>query len=486
MLYHYKKSLSRRTFLHGTGSVLVSLPFLDEMCVRSAYAASPEPPPRAITTFFGLGVPPHVQDDFLGDLSGPMEPLRKHRAKLGFVRGLAFPGTHHLGGGMGAFTGMKEVAGEGKRAGGPSIDQVFLQAHYEGGGPGIGTLGMGLFHTYLTDDTDHRRFKSWKNNGSIGSEVHTSPRALFNRLFGQLPQPSPDDNVARMRRSVLDSVVEQYKYWTGDAGGLGAASRSRVRDHLARVREYEQRAFPDDVPIEPLGPVCARPGEPSDPYNFPSESYKAGINVNVKDLTDTWRLNVDLFALALQCDMTRIAWAHFLNVGDRIDLQGDYRYEGSLIHRFNDAAQLKNTDFGKDFPEDKLVSHEWFHKWNERGDPGGEIAAHHLHFYMREIAYLLTRLDDPDHLDENGGTILDNAMFAMTTELAKPGDHTTRDVFHAIGSGNDRFKTGGNISGRGDRIRPSADMYNALLRGYGIEQTIAPSELDQEMTEIRL
>ena len=42
---------------------------------------------------------------------------------------------------------------------------------------------------------------------------------------------------------MLDSVVDQYKFYTGANSPLGAASKARVTEHLERIREYEQRAY---------------------------------------------------------------------------------------------------------------------------------------------------------------------------------------------------------------------------------------------------
>ena len=44
-------------------------------------------------------------------------------------------------------------------------------------------------------------------------------------------------------RSVLDTVVDQYKFYTGANSPLGATSKSRIAEHLERIREFEQRAF---------------------------------------------------------------------------------------------------------------------------------------------------------------------------------------------------------------------------------------------------
>ena len=75
--------------------------------------------------------------------------------------------------------------------------------------------------------------------------MQETPRELFERVFGKAAEAegAVDERRLRQRRSVLDSVVEQYKFYTGSRSPLGAASKARVAEHLERIREYEQRAF---------------------------------------------------------------------------------------------------------------------------------------------------------------------------------------------------------------------------------------------------
>ena len=65
----YSRVLSRRTLLRGAGTVVIGLPFLEEMRVRSVYAAPGQAPVRAIDIFFGEGMPNHVQEDFLAGMT---------------------------------------------------------------------------------------------------------------------------------------------------------------------------------------------------------------------------------------------------------------------------------------------------------------------------------------------------------------------------------------------------------------------------------
>jgi hypothetical protein len=75
--------------------------------------------------------------------------------------------------------------------------------------------------------------------------MQEKPRDLFERVFGkiELAEGGQDVRRRRLKRSVLDTVVDQYKFYTGKNSPLGAASRSQVADHLDRIREFEQRAY---------------------------------------------------------------------------------------------------------------------------------------------------------------------------------------------------------------------------------------------------
>ena len=452
-----RRVFDRRTFLRGAGTVAIGLPLLDEMISTRALAAPGDPPARTITIFFGEGMPTHVQEDHLASLSGPLAPLKPHQPKIGFVRGVGFPqiGTAHSAGGMCSFTGVPFV--DLNRAGGPSVDQVMLQELYPQGLPAtmIPTLAMGFYGSYRTSGDFFRRVKSWKNDGTPSEIPKAYPSELFKRIFGDEPGAGED----RRKRSILDSVIAQYRSLASEGSNLGARSRARIKEHLERVRQYEARAFSETG--------CKRPDAVSDPALYKGQKSFNGVNLMVDDISTHWRLNVDLFVLAFQCDLTRVGVAHFLNVGDRIDLRGDYRYNGKLIYNFNDSR-----DRPSGVGDGQAVNHEHFHDWDKRGN---KVAEHHMHFHMREIAYLLSKLDDKSALDANGKTLLDNAMVMMTTELSEPGAHKVSNIIHMLGSANGRFKTGGNVTMAGNGKRPAVDLYNTVLASYGIKRRLGSS-----------
>src|SRR5690606_16703835 len=82
-------------------------------------------------------------------------------------------------------------------------------------------------------------------DGTVAAVMQERPRDLFERVFGAIALAGDDTDLRRQRlkRSVLDAVVDQYRFYVGSASPLGATSRARIADHLERIREYEQRAY---------------------------------------------------------------------------------------------------------------------------------------------------------------------------------------------------------------------------------------------------
>lgn len=473
----YRNVLSRRTMLRGAGSVAIGLPFLDEMRVSSVWGAEPEPPPRLLTVFFGEGCPITVQDQHLGALTGPFAPLAPVASKLGFCRGLRFPDEHHYGGGSGVFTGARQVGEDGAQTTGPSVDQVLLGQAYPDGLPEgvLATLAMALVGTYHPDNGDPavRYVKCWNDSGNPVTIPRFSPADLFTSIFGAGPGGGSAQEEKRKRRaqSILDSVIDQYDHLTGDAAGLGMESRARISDHLDRVREYEQQAFGD------ISAICEVPRPPGELPLLNGQLHHAGIIYDVGEFSTAWRLMADLYALAVHCDVVRFGNCHFLNVGDRINFQGDYVVDGEVVYTFDDYG---NTPTEQDLGTH--VNHEHFHDWTTTGSP--VHADWHLHFYMRELSYLLQRLDDPEFSDENGQTVLDNATIVMSTELSDPGPHLSRDVIHAYSAGNERFRVGEMVTAPGSPQRPAVDFYNTILEAYGFDPTMGDPGQYQPVGEV--
>lgn len=468
-----QQPINRRTMLKGLGTVTVGLPLLEEMLGSAAFAAAKQNVPvRAFNVFFGLGIPAPLQTEGFDGVLEPLGPLAKKLLILRNVdqvrcdeKGI----NAHFDGASGAFT-AEPPNGEA-RAGGPSIDQVIRRAHYPKGLPAgmVPTLVAG---TFFRRSRVSRYVHSYNQDGTVAATMQEKPRDLFERVFGTVSfaKNESDARQRRLKRSVLDSVVDQYKFYTGPNSPLGAASKARVAEHLDRIREYEQRAYAmkHKDPKSPALPPRSRieHGGQADPGG-------QGIDITLEELTSEWRLMADLYALAIQMDRVRFGSVTFLAAGERIRLTGKYEYGGRTIWEFDDAAQHNATG-------DKGCSHEWWHKFNEKKK--NEQLRAHAHLKMREAAYFLGRLDGRDALEANGKTILENSLITVSTESGDGRHNNVKrelsGVFHAITGANGRFKTGRIL----DVGAEGLDVYNTMLAAMDVSDRLGPRK--RKMTAI--
>ena len=462
-----QKKISRRTALKGAGSIAIALPLLEEMLATSTMAAAPDPvPSRSFNVFFGLGIPKSLQTE---GFRGVLEPLKPLADKLLILQNIdqvrcdEKGSNAHYDGAIGAFT-AEPPDGEAK-AGGPSIDQVIRKAHYPHGLPPdmVPTLIGG---TFFRRSRVGRYVHSYNQNGTVAATIQERPRDLFERVFGTITLAGDTTHLQRQRlnRSVLDSVVDDFQFYTGANSPLGATSKARVADHLDRIREFEQRAFSlkDRDPRAPQLPPRSRI-----PHDGTADPGGQGIDITVDELTTEWRLMADLYALAIQMDRVRFGSITFLAAGERIRLTGDYQYEGRKIWEFADAAQHNASG-------DKGCSHEWWHKFKE--NKKNEALRAHAHLKMREVAYLLHQLNSADSQEANGRTILENSLITISTES---GDGRHNDskrelsgIFHAITGANGRFKTGRIM----DVGAEGLDVYNTMLAAMNVSDRLGPTD----------
>ena len=461
------RRLSRRTMLKGVGAATIGLPLLEEMLVSNATGApKSEAPVRAFNVFFGLGIPAPLQKE---GFDGVMEPLKPLGEKLLILRGVdqvrcdRSGMNAHYDGATGAFT-AEPPDGEAK-AGGPSIDQLIRKARYPDGMP-AGMVPTLVGGTFFRRSRVGRYVHSYNDDGAVAAVMQETPRDLFERVFGTIALAGNETDLRRQRlkRSVLDSVVDKYKFYTGNNSPLGATSRARVADHLERIREYEQRAF-SLKRRDPNGPQLPPPSQVA--HGGQADPGGEGIDITLEELTTEWRLMADLYALAIQTDRVRFGAITFLAAGERIRLKGKYEYGGRTVFEFDDGGQRKASGSNG-------CSHEWWHDFDEKKK--NEQLRAHAHMKMREIAYFLQRLDSPECMEANGKTILDNSLLTISTES---GDGRHDDVkrelsgiFHAITGANGRFKTGQILDVGAEGI----DVYNTLLGAFGVSRRLGPDQ----------
>lgn len=461
--------LPRRTFLRGLGSIGVGLPLLEEMLPTTARAAATTVPIRAFNVFFGLGIPMPLQEEGYDDVLEPLKPLRD---KLLVMRGVDQVRCDqrgmnaHFDGASGAFTATPP-AGEAK-SGGASIDQLVRRHEHPDRMPDgiVPTLAAG---TFFRRSRVSRYVHSYHPDGTVAAAMQERPRDLFERVFGVVALPKEGDEESlrehRLRHSVLDSVVDQYRHYTGANSPLGSASKSRLSEHLERIRELEQRAYqlkkrdPNAPELPPESKILH--GGLADPGG-------EGIDITLEDLTTEWRLMADLYALAIQMDRVRFGSITFLAAGERIRLKGKYEFNGKTRYEFDDRRERKADGA-------KGCSHEYWHGFDPKKD-NRQLRAH-AHMKMSQVAYFLDRLaNGSDVVEANGRTILENSLVTISTESGD-GRHSDvkrelSGVFHAISGANGRFKTGEIMDVNAEGI----DVYNTMLTAMGVEERLGPSD----------
>ena len=459
-----KKKINRRALLKGLGSVSIGLPLLEEMITVDALGASDAKiPVRAFNVFFGLGIPSPLQSEGFNDVLEPLKPLSDKLLIMRNVdhvrcdvRGI----NAHFDGATASFTA--EPAGGEAKAGGPSIDQVIRHSNYPDGMPN-GMISSLVAGTFFRRSRVGRYHHSYNLDGTVSARMQEKPRDLFDRVFGSLSSANDqENNNKRLKRSVLDSVLEQYRFFTGSNSPLGAASKGRIKDHLERVREFEQRAFSLAKKNE-QGPK-APPPSPL-PHGGPADPGGEGIDIELEELRTEWRLLADLYALAIEMDRARFGSITFLAAGERIRLTGEYKYNDQVRYNFNDSTEHGRGGSGG-------CSHEWWHKFDEKRD-NKQLRAH-AHMKMNEIAYFMNRLDRVK--EPNGKSLLENSLLTISTESGDGRHNNVKrelsGVFHAVTGANGRFKTGQIMDVKAQGL----DLYNTMLEAMGAERRLGPKD----------
>lgn len=454
------KRMSRRTFLRGAGTVAIGLPFLAEMAPSIAVGAPGDVPNRLVTVFFGLGLDPSWQNDF----AGPLEPLRPFASKMASFSVNMGQGTE---GGAHCATSAVVFVGERQRsvnvAGGPSIDQLMRREL----DPAAPVLTSGLW--WRRGACDAQALRVYNPDGSARSPIKR-PSEVFDTVFGSYePPPDPTDPVdpdaeerrreLRIKRSVLDAVLDQYQHLTGDASYLGRESKLKIEQHLTSIREIETQLAPADTIIDagdgsgdgttgglPMG--CVLPSRPIDPdiADYDRFTYGTGGSAPTiawEDVQRVFHLHADLYALALRCDLVRYGNLAFESAGGHTNFSGTY------------SAMGDSTDFPGDSQHDT-----YFHG----NQPMHARLVQHL--AMSNLAYFVQQLDDPAFVEPNGRTVLDNSCVVIGTEYG--WNHSPNQAFSAVLGGGGRFRSGFFT----DRRINCIDLYNAIMAGYGVPASI--------------
>ena len=402
--------ISRRTLLRGLG-VSLSLPWLEAMGPLGAWAEAADPKSVAPNRMAFLYVPngKHMPEwtpkqeggDF--ELSPILEPLANVKHKLLVLSGLTADKARPYGDGgggharaMAAFlTGVHPNKTDGTDIrNGISVDQA--AAVRIGEKTRLASLEVGTEHGAMAGNCDsgyscvYTSTMAWRS-ATQPLPKQVNPKLVFERLFGSGDKQQKKRNARQ--KSILDYVREDSK---GFSNGLSTSDVRKLDEYFSSIRDIELRM----ERAEKLPPVKT-PDYPA-PLGIPA-SYEAHI-----------RLISDLLVLAFQADVTRVATFVLANEASNkpypfIDVPEGHH---DMSHHGGDAAK-----------QDKIKSINLFH--------------------IRQLAYLLERLDE---IQEGDGTLLDHSMIAYGSGIHDGNAHNHEDLpILLAGGGSGTLTTGRHI-----------------------------------------
>jgi hypothetical protein len=421
-----KKALDRRTFLRGAGLAL-SLPLLDSMIPAMAATSTTAANPAIRLGFVYVPngiVPKHWVPQGQGatfELMPTMKPLEAYRDQLVVLSNLGQRNGQSLGDGGGDharagaswLTGVHPKKTEGSDIhAGISADQI--AARQLADKTQFGSLEVGIEENTLAGGCDsgyscaYTNTISWRGP-TTPNPMEMSPRALFDRLFGDGGTTDPAARVRRMNqdRTILDFVLSDVSRLQTN---LGARDKSKLDEYLQGVRDIERRIQKAEEQAATMKlPVMERP---------------VGIPETFEEHA---KLMSDLIVIAFQTDMTRVVTYMMAREGSN----RSYREIGipdghhSLSHHMLDAVKIEKLQ-----------------KVNQ--------------LHLKAFAYLVGRLQaTPD----GDGTLLDHSMFLYGSSIRDGNVHDHLDLPLVLAGG----KSAKIAGGRHVQYKPETPMTNFLL-----------------------
>ncbi len=462
-----KKPVSRRHFLRGFGGVTLGLPFLEALAPRSAQAQ--QAVIQRFGVFFGCngvdmgrwfpnGAYGSLTDQHLAGTAN--EALVPFRSKLLFPRGLHMAprsGGRDPGGGddHGRCMAIKLTAFpaglEGGLAQGPSIDYVLAQAMNPGPqGARRPALNMMVGRPGGFAGLD---YISYSGAGQAIAAVNNPWNAYASLVSLNTVTDQSAEARARIllkRQSVLDLVETQFGRLRQLP--LSVNDRQKLDMHFTAVREVE-------VQLSATGLACLDSGIEARATPFQGNPAFATEEAQYPLVAD---LQVDIYALALACDMTRVATLHF----DRGSGGPTFRWDG-MNHEYN-HHKLSHGKVRDDCFGDSVAN-------GCSNVAGFQDMLHDIdRWHSRKFARLLERLDA--YVEADGRTVLDNSAILYTNEMSDGKLHSFMDLPYIIaGSAGGRFRQ--NLyyplgpEGQTDASAPHNRLLNTLVNAMGVQSS---------------
>ncbi len=435
-----KFALSRRSFMGGAGAIL-ALPYLHSLLPKDIKAQAVPKPQRFVfyfqpTGFFMENWVPKVSGNDVAlpqTMSPILSPLSDIRAKSLVLQGLGnfVPGqVHEL-----QTVGILSCAdNDGATVNDTTVDQII--ANNIGQYTVVPSLQLGLYN-------GGSQPVSWASKTKALPAVG-NPKVVFDTLFrGYDPTATAEQQALRSKydKSVIDYVIQDTQSL---ANKLGNDDKQKMDEYFSSVRELELRVAKAESSYK-----CAPSNTPADE---PGNNFDRQKRVN--DM-------MDLIVLALKCDITRVVTFDFQDGNMSYPWLGFSDNHHNLSHSSDAGDATASTKY------------EAIGKW-----------------HIEQYAYLVKQMDS---INEDGGTVLDNSMVYLNSEISF--NHNRRDLPVIItGSNGGKLKTGRFVrfknpiwdyNGKNyENQYPLADLYVTMMNTMGINQDKFADSDSKKLTEL--
>ncbi len=422
-------ALKRRRFLQAVGATALSYPFLRGL--PSYAAAGDSVPTYLILLFTPCGVvrhkwgatdaggnsvaapgpgqaPASVRSFAFRDSLAPLAPVQKSVILLDGLKVAAANGSHEAG--MAAlWTGLTT---SGNPATGPSVDQL-IAAQLGAGRP---FKSIELMVRSSIDFTD-REVKTRMIYDASGSYVdpHDDPVEARNTLFPTLTgtrMSTAPDKTELMRRKLFTQL-------NAELGALQPRLCTEDRQQLQALQDSWNALQAQLAAAASASQACSPPDAAPSGYLSPSIDFPTSA-----------RLQMDILALALACDLTRVASLQFSTATSQVthswlgaaqtDTHHNYSHQGptSLYALGADLYNPANAAMYTNLAQ-QLAIDNW---------------------YAKQVAYLAQKLASLTSVA--GGSLLDKSVICWGNELDMGAAHNHDDTpFVLIGGANGKLAT---------------------------------------------
>jgi hypothetical protein len=225
-----------------------------------------------------------------------------------------------------------------------------------------------------------------------------SPYAAYDRLFSDaLANPDDVERLKARRKAVLDNVRGDFDRLQSK---LGASDREKLESHMGSLQTIRDRL---DAPSLQFAGQC----QPLDQTEIVDPEA-------VANMATTGRLQMDLLAMALACDLTRV---------------------GSIMWGYSTA------DHVYDWVDSEITEghHLLAHKGDEDTDKVAQNVAINT-WFASQLAYLIDKLKD---IPEGDGSVFDNTLILWTNEQSVGNNHDRTNMPYVLaGSAGGVLQTG--------------------------------------------